>query len=146
MLYNYRFSLFTSDLDDDHFDVQSELVQVAAKWRSIGIALRLKSKILDGIQAENRNDVTACLTLMVTEWLSRNYNVKRFGEPTWQRLVEAVGHMAGGANMALAKEIAWRHKARGQKAEGKLSSMHKTFYHFDRSRSSSLNHHIVFLN
>ena len=103
--------------------MQSELVPVATKWRSIGIALRLKSKILDGIQAENRNDVTACLSLMVTEWLSRNYNVKRFGEPTWQHLVEAVGHTAGGANMALAKEIALRHKARGQNAEGTWSSM-----------------------
>ena len=103
--------------------MQSELVPVATKWSSIGIALRLKSKILDGIQAENRNDVTACLSLMVTEWLSRNYNVKRFGVPTWQRLVEAVGHTAGGANMALAKEIALRHKARGQNAEGTLSSM-----------------------
>ena len=93
--------------------MQNELVQVAAKWRSIGIALRLKSKILDGIQAENSDDVTACLTLMVTEWLSRNYNVKKFGEPTWQQLAEAVGHPAGGANMALAREIAKRHKTEG---------------------------------
>ena len=43
----------------------------------------------------------------------RNYNVERFGEPTWQRLVEAVGHPAGGANMALARDIARRHRAVG---------------------------------
>ena len=106
-------SLFTSDLDDDLFDVQSELIPVATKWRSIGIALRLKYKTLERIQAGNSGDATACLTVMVTEWLMRNYNVKRFGEPTWQRLVEAVGHPAGGGNIMLARTIARRHKAAG---------------------------------
>ena len=43
----------------------------------------------------------------------RNYNVEQFGEPTWKQLVEAVGHREGGANMALAREIARRHKAGG---------------------------------
>ena len=105
--------MFTPDLDDDLFDVQSDLLPVATKWRSIGIALRLKYKILEGIQAGNKDDVTACLAAMVTEWLNRNYNVKRFGEPTWQRLVEAVGHPAGGANVALAREIARNHKTEG---------------------------------
>ena len=91
----------------------SELIPVATKWRSIGLALRLKHKTLDSIQAGNNSDPTVCLAAMVREWLSRNYNVKRFGEPTWKRLVEAVGHPAGGANMALAREIARRHKAEG---------------------------------
>ena len=39
--------------------------------------------------------------------------MKRFGEPTWQRLVEAVGDPAGGGNTALAREIARRHKTGG---------------------------------
>ena len=34
----------------DLFDVQKELIQVSAKWMSIGIALRLKPNILDGIE------------------------------------------------------------------------------------------------
>ena len=50
---------------------------------------------------------------MVTEWLKRNYNLKRFGEPTWQKLVDAVNSPAGGANRALAIDIARRHKAGG---------------------------------
>ena len=40
--------------------------------------------------------------------------MKRFGEPTWQWLVEVVGHPAGGANTVLAREIATRHKAGGR--------------------------------
>ena len=50
---------------------------------------------------------------MVTEWLKRNYNIKKFGEPTWQRLVEAVGDSAAGANASLAIKIAIKHKAEG---------------------------------
>ena len=104
---------FTSDLDDDLFDVQSELIPVTSKWRSIGTALRLKSDVLESIQAMSGSDLPACLVSVVTEWLRRNYNVKRFGEPTWQRLAEVVGHPAGGANTAVARDIARRHKAGG---------------------------------
>ena len=103
--------MFTTDLDDDLFDVQSELIPVTAKWRNIGTALRLKSDALESIQVGSGSDPSACLASMVTEYLKRNYNLKRFGEPTWQRLVEAVGHPAGGANMAVARNIARRHKA-----------------------------------
>ena len=47
----------------------------------------------------------------------RNYDVQKFGEPTWQQLVEAVGHPAGGANMAHAEKIAKRHKAGGMSSD-----------------------------
>jgi len=101
-----------SDLDD-LFDVQRELNLVSAKWKSIGIALRLKPNALDGIDTRCNSDPTACLTSTVIEWLKRNYNVKRFGEPTWQMLVKAVGDPTGGANMALASDVARRHRSRG---------------------------------
>ena len=99
------------DLSDDLFDVKRELTLVSANWRSIGIALRLNHNTLEGIQAKNSSDPTVCLTSVVTEWLKRNYNVKKFGEPTWQWLVETVGDPAGGANRSLARDIAKRHKA-----------------------------------
>ena len=79
----------------------------------MGLALRMKPDILDTIQAENPGNPTACLIATLKEWLNRNYNVKRFGEPTWQRLVEAVSHPAGGANVALATKIAENHKVIG---------------------------------
>ena len=90
----------------------SELRIVAVNWRSIGFALQLKCDVLDSIQAEN-SDNAARLAAIVREWLMRNYNVERFGEPTWQQLVEALGHSGGGANVALAREIARRHNAKG---------------------------------
>ena len=104
--------MFTPDPSDDLFDVKCELRPLSANWKNIGIALRLNPNTLNGIQTDN-NDSTACLTSMVTEWLKRNYNVEKFGEPTWQWLVKAVGDPAGGANMALARDISRRHKAAG---------------------------------
>ena len=98
---------------DDLSDVARELIPVSAHWKSIGIALQLKPSILESIQAENSGKPTACLLEIVAHWLKWNYNVEKVGEPTWQRLVEAVGDPAGGANMSLAMEIARRHKTEG---------------------------------
>ena len=55
----------------------------------------------------------------------RNYNVERFGEPTWQQLVEAVGHPAGGANMALARNIATKHKTASIAVAGETTRKRK---------------------
>ena len=97
---------------DDFFSVQSELSPVATKWKSIGAALRLKSDVLENIAASN-GDPHACMSEMVIEWLKKNYDVRKYGEPTWQRLVEVVVHPSGGANSALARNMARKHKARG---------------------------------
>ena len=102
-----------SDLNDDIFDVKDELIAVAAKWMDIGSALRLKPDTLDNIESRCSNNPCQCLDLMVKEWLKRNYSVGKFGEPTWQKLVKAVNSPAGGANTALARDIAGRHKAGG---------------------------------
>ena len=48
---------------------------------------------------------------VITEWLKRNYDVNRFGPPTWKALIDAVEHRAGGNNRAEAEEIASRHRA-----------------------------------
>ena len=90
--------------------MQRELISVAANWRSIGIALRLKPDVLENIETRYHGDPRKCLSSMIVEWLKRNYNVEKFGEPTWRWLVEAVGDPAGGANTVLARKIATKHK------------------------------------
>ena len=104
--------MFTSDLDD-HFDVLSELLPLTVKWKDIGIALRLNPDLLMDIEADRSDDPTACLASMITNWLKGNYNVGRFGRPTWRQMVEAVEHPAGGANKMLARRIAKKHQVGG---------------------------------
>lgn len=108
---NVPLIILPPDLNHHTYDVIKELVPVTANWKAVGIALRLKPDSLDNIQAKCGDDLHQCLTIMVTEWLKRNYDVNMFGEPTWQKLVEAVNSPAGGANTTLAMVIGGKHKA-----------------------------------
>ena len=96
---------------DDLFDIQSELLDVESKWKSIGKALRLKRSLLDSIAAHGKEEVD-CMEEVLTEWLNRAYNVPRFGPPSWKLLVAAVAHPNGGDNRALAKQIARKYNGK----------------------------------
>ena len=93
---------------DDLFDMKRELMPVAAKWKDIGLALRLDLSQLDVVEANNRN-CTGCLTHTLSLWLKKSYNTERFGDPSWQLLARAVADPAGGNNPALAEKIASKH-------------------------------------
>ena len=98
----------TSTDEDDLPGTIRELTDVAASWRNIGIQLGIPDSQLETIQLQGDKPLD-CLRQTLATWLRRNYNVGRFGEPTWIRLVEAVSHSAGGGNPSLAMEIARRH-------------------------------------
>ena len=85
-------------------DVITKLLPVAAKWRSIGLALRLSDGDLETVQDDNTR-VHERLTGMLRLWLNKSYNVDKFGEPSWAKLKEAVRSPAGGANPALADKL-----------------------------------------
>ena len=85
------------------------MIPVASSWKAIGIGLRIDSGRLRMIQESNSGKPKECLSEMLTCWLNRNYNVERFGEPTWQAVVKVVTHPAAGNNHALALSIAKTH-------------------------------------
>ena len=97
----------TADLDD-LFDIEAELVDVRAKWRQIGSALRLRAPTLNEIRL-NHHNAEECLSAVLEKWLQKNYNVERFGEPSWSLVVRAVSHPAGGGDHALALRIATKY-------------------------------------
>ena len=96
-----------SDIDN-LFEVNSELIDVAVRWRYIGLALHLKDPKLSIIQ-DNNADVTTRLTDMLRQWLNKTYDVEQFGQPSWQMLAETVRSPAGGDNPALAAKMARKH-------------------------------------
>ena len=85
-------------------DVKRALTPLNARWKDIGIGMRLKSGQLNKL--ENPDE---CLSNVIENWLKRNYNVKKFGPPTWRWLVEIVADPAGGNDRALAGKIATDH-------------------------------------
>ena len=100
----------TSTGIDDLFDVVSELQPVRARWKHIGLALRLSPHQLKMIEFENRGGIEDGLTEVLTRWLVQDYDTMRFGEPSWELLAQAVGHPAGGNNAALSDSIRQRHE------------------------------------
>ena len=95
--------------EDDLCDIMEELESMISKWRTIGMALGLKQDVLDAISHAPQNDDQMLMTKMLTEWLKRNYNVSKFGKPTWEKLVKVVKARVGGNNTALAQAIAVKH-------------------------------------
>ena len=95
--------------EDDLGDILELLRDETPQCYNIGSCLRLKASLLDKIENETK-DLTTSLRKVISNWLRKNYNVKRFGEPTWKGLVEAVAASNGGNNIALAQRIAADHQ------------------------------------
>ena len=97
---------FPSTERDNLYDVKRELIPLAARWKDIGIALRLRGGELDKMDSGHPDQ---CLSDVLESWLKKNYNVKKFGPPTWRWLVEIVADPAAGNDTDLADKIARKH-------------------------------------
>ena len=86
-----------------------ELQPVAANWEGIGSALGLPASVAETIKRDH-NNVAERLKATIDEWLKKNYDTVKHGEPSWKKLVQAVSHPCGGNNRALAEQIAKNHE------------------------------------
>ena len=102
----------------DLYDVLEYLENKQGKCYDIGSALRLDEGRLVKIQSECPGDTTKALRTIITDWLKKNYDTKRQGDPTWKALVKAVKSPFGGDDKELAEKIAKDHPA--QPSEGTL--------------------------
>ena len=99
--------------EEDVFDMMTALVNLFHKWKEIGTALGLRIYILEIIEAKCRTNVRLALQEVMVEFLRKNYNCDRFGDPSWKSLAKAVAHPVGGADVTIAIEIASAHPAKG---------------------------------
>ena len=94
--------------EDDLSEILDILRGVTTKWYNIGTCLKLEASLLDEIERETPDHSKGLK--VISNWLLKNYNVAKFGEPNWKRLVEAVAASSGGNNIALAMKIAAGHQ------------------------------------
>ena len=96
-------------------EVVDAVLPIKSVYFSLGQSLRLQVADLRSIKEKypNESDDRQALSDILELWLQKNYNVIKFGPPTWRMLVEAVNRKAGGNNHDLAKEIASDHPATG---------------------------------
>ena len=87
--------------EDDLRDVTEEISRLHAVFYGVGRELGLRASDLDAIKLDSSLSYERKLNEVVLMWLREQYDSKRFGSPTWRRLVEAVNKI----RPALAKEI-----------------------------------------
>ena len=102
------FSLSVTELKS-LFDVESEVIDVAARWESFGRALHIPPAKLSTIKAEPGSTPESCLSNTLSEFLKKNYEWEEYGDPSWRLIVTAIAHRAGGNDEALALRIANDH-------------------------------------
>ena len=101
--------------EEDIRDIIDEVVQIKTRYKAFGMMLGLSCTELETIEMSMLPfNVGEALRQVILSWLRQKYNVKRFGLPTWRRVVEAIDHEAGGNNHALAKAIATCHPKSGK--------------------------------
>ena len=92
-----------------------EVLDIKEMWFALGRSLRLRNDDLGTIRRKFPNesdyDTEQALNDVLVLWLKKEYNVDRFGPPTWRMLVEAIDKRSGGNNHELAKQIALNHPA-----------------------------------
>ena len=104
-------SLYARDFigEDDFREVYREVINIKSNYYQFGIELGLPFRDMGAIKKAFSQDVLQAFTEVLGIWLRHSYDVKKYGPPTWRRLVEAVGSPAGGDSHALAKKIAENH-------------------------------------
>ena len=90
-----------------------EAVSIQSRYYQFGTELGLPLREMETIQKTFQLDIAQAFSTVLTRWLRHSYDVKKYGPPTWRRLVEAVDSPAGGNNHALAKKIAEHHPVKG---------------------------------
>ena len=79
-----------------------KISKLAGQWESVAQNLGVKPDAIGIIRLNRQGDAKMALNEAVTEWLKKNHNMSKFGNPTWRTLAKAVVPLDG----ALARKIA----------------------------------------
>ena len=93
---------------NDLLDIVSEVHDITSRWWHFGLALHLLPQVLDTTKAKD-SDPERCLSVVIAEFLKKNYDYNKFGAPSWKLIIQAVGNKVGGSDRALAEKIAKNH-------------------------------------
>ena len=95
--------------EDDCEDVVEEVLDVAARWKFLGVALRIRPACLDTISSKNHTDPNGSLRDILHAWLRQTNDTMTYGQPSWRMVCQAIHKRVGGNNPALARRIATKH-------------------------------------
>ena len=90
--------------EDDLTDVVDEFSDLASRCKNFGTALGIRAADIKKIEQDYRDSDTR-LSEIILLCLMKQYNVDKFGPPSWKKFVKAAEKF----NRALAKRVAERH-------------------------------------
>ena len=99
---------FSSVIENDIHVVWKEVACLADMWRKLGLELRMKDSYLKENIPSTKSPIDS-LKHMLELWLSGNYNVQRFGQPSWNSLCDAIEARTACNNAVLAYRIRIKH-------------------------------------
>ena len=73
--------MLLTDLDS-LFDVETEVIDIASRWEPFGRALHIPPARLSSIKAEPGSTPESCLSSTLSDFLKKNYEWKKYGEPS----------------------------------------------------------------
>ena len=84
--------IFTTDLteESDWNMLIIESNSLSAQWDTIAGFLGLKPSKIAEIRRNHPSNSTGCWNSALLEWISENYNMEKFGEPSWRTFLKAV--------------------------------------------------------
>ena len=89
----------------------STLEPLESRWRDIGRKLGIRPSTIDSISADH-SQCGPCLSEVIKHWLKLNYDVSKFGQPSWRKLAKAVS----GYDKRLFYSLARDHKTRSEES------------------------------
>ena len=87
---SYHFQPYHSTDEDDWNVIIRDCSSLASKWEQLSGFLGLKISIISRIRSNKAGDCLGCWNDALMEWITRNYNTEKFGEPSWKTLLRAV--------------------------------------------------------
>ena len=96
---------YSADRDDDLMEVVDSVQRLVASWSKLALYIHVRSDAIERIEQNHPGDAQQCLHQSIMEWLKKNYNLEKFGHPSWRMLVRAVKRL----DNALAHGIAIAH-------------------------------------
>ena len=77
--------------EHDWNDVVMETAFLGPNWQSLAINLGLSHYLIDSIKMEVKPSDS--LSEALKRWIKQNYNTKRYGKPSWRKLLRAVAQV-----------------------------------------------------
>ena len=86
-----------------------ECSSLAAKWEQVSGFLGLQPSLIANIKGNHPNDNTGCWNDALLQWIRQNYNTRKYGTPSWNKLLKAVSKV----DKRLFKELSAKHQLEG---------------------------------